>query len=63
MVSSTSLELGVDIGSVDGVVLVHPPGGVVRLLQRVGRGGHEPDRPRRGLRADGECRRIAGRRR
>jgi ATP-dependent Lhr-like helicase len=49
VVSSTSLELGVDIGSVDGVVLVHPPGGVVRFLQRVGRGGHAPGRLRRGL--------------
>lgn len=49
VVSSTSLELGIDIGHVDGVVLVHPPGGVVRLLQRVGRGGHGPGRPRRGL--------------
>jgi ATP-dependent Lhr-like helicase len=49
VVSSTSLELGIDIGTVDGVVLVHPPGDVVRLLQRVGRSGHGPDRPRRGL--------------
>jgi ATP-dependent Lhr-like helicase len=49
LVSSTSLELGIDVGPVDGVVLVHPPGGVVRLLQRVGRGGHAPGRPRRGL--------------
>ncbi|HXG11896.1 MAG TPA: DEAD/DEAH box helicase [Gemmataceae bacterium] len=49
VVSSTSLELGMDLGSVDAVVLVHPPGGVVRLLQRVGRGGHSPGRPRRGL--------------
>lgn len=49
VVSSTSLELGVDVGFVDGVVLVHPPGGVVRLLQRVGRAGHAPGRPRRGL--------------
>jgi len=48
-VSSTSLELGVDIGSVDQVVLVHPPGGVVRLLQRVGRSGHQPRQPRHGL--------------
>jgi ATP-dependent Lhr-like helicase len=49
VVSSTSLELGIDIGPVDGVVLVHPPGNVVRLLQRVGRGGHGPGRIRRGL--------------
>jgi ATP-dependent Lhr-like helicase len=49
VVSSTSLELGIDIGPVDGVVLVHPPGGVARLLQRIGRGGHGPGRPRRGL--------------
>jgi ATP-dependent Lhr-like helicase len=49
VVSSTSLELGIDIGTVDAVVLVHPPGGVVRLLQRVGRSGHGPGRARRGL--------------
>lgn len=49
VVTSTSLELGIDIGSVDGVVFVHPPGGVVRMLQRLGRSGHRPGEPRRGL--------------
>lgn len=48
-VTSTSLELGIDIGSVDGVVFVHPPGSVVRTLQRLGRSGHRPNEPRRGL--------------
>jgi ATP-dependent Lhr-like helicase len=49
VVSSTSLELGIDVGNVDLAVLVHPPGDVVRLLQRVGRAGHTPGAPRRGL--------------
>jgi ATP-dependent Lhr-like helicase len=49
VVSSTSLELGIDIGTVDGVVLVHPPGDEVRLLQRVGRSGHGPGLLKRGL--------------
>lgn len=47
--SSTSLELGMDIGAVGLVVLVHPAGEVVRLLQRVGRSGRGPGAPRRGL--------------
>jgi ATP-dependent Lhr-like helicase len=49
VISSTSLELGIDIGSVDLVVLVHPPGDVIRLLQRIGRSGHGPARVPRGL--------------
>ncbi len=49
VVTSTSLELGIDIGSVDQVVLVHPPGGAARLLQRLGRSGRGPGKPRRGI--------------
>ena len=40
VVTSTSLELGVDIGQADLSVLVGLPGGVSRCLQRVGRAGH-----------------------
>jgi ATP-dependent Lhr-like helicase len=49
VISSTSLELGIDIGAIDLVVLVHPPGDVIRLLQRIGRSGHGPGRVPRGL--------------
>jgi ATP-dependent Lhr-like helicase len=49
VISSTSLELGIDIGTVDLVVLVHPPGDVIRLLQRIGRSGHGPGGVSRGL--------------
>ncbi|MEM2682138.1 MAG: DEAD/DEAH box helicase, partial [Zestosphaera sp.] len=40
VVSSTSLELGIDIGYIDAVVLLSSPKSVTRLLQRVGRSGH-----------------------
>lgn len=40
VVSSTSLELGIDIGFIDLVVLVSSPKSVSRALQRIGRSGH-----------------------
>ena len=39
-VSSTSLELGVDIGSIDNVILLGSPKSVTRAIQRIGRAGH-----------------------
>lgn len=36
--ATTTLELGIDIGDIDGVVLFRPPYSVSSLLQRIGRG-------------------------
>lgn len=44
VVSSTSLELGIDIGTVDETVLVSSPRDATRALQRIGRSGHRIDR-------------------
>ncbi|MBW2992522.1 ATP-dependent helicase [Candidatus Woesearchaeota archaeon] len=41
IVSSTSLELGIDIGFIDLVVLLSSPKSVARALQRCGRSGHK----------------------
>ncbi len=41
VVSSTSLELGIDIGAIDLVVLLGSPKSVSRALQRIGRSGHK----------------------
>jgi ATP-dependent Lhr-like helicase len=41
VVSSTSLELGIDIGYIDLVVQIGSPKSVTRAVQRVGRSGHK----------------------
>ncbi|MFN4262563.1 MAG: DEAD/DEAH box helicase [Thioalkalivibrionaceae bacterium] len=43
LVATSSLELGVDMGAVDLVILVESPGAVSRGLQRAGRAGHGVD--------------------
>jgi ATP-dependent Lhr-like helicase len=49
VVCSTSLELGIDIGSIDIVVMLSTPKGVSRALQRTGRAGHNIHEVSRGL--------------
>lgn len=49
VVCSTSLEMGIDIGSIDTVVMISAPKGVARALQRVGRSGHSMGETSHGL--------------
>jgi len=49
VVCSTSLELGIDIGAVDLVVMVATPKGVSRAIQRIGRSGHSLNRTSHGV--------------
>ncbi len=49
VVCSTSLELGIDIGAVDLVVMLATPKGVSKALQRAGRAGHNIHRVSRGV--------------
>jgi ATP-dependent Lhr-like helicase len=48
VVSSTSLELGIDIGSVDLVCQIGSPKSVAKGLQRIGRSGHSIGRTPKG---------------
>ena len=49
VVCSTSLEMGIDIGAVDLVVMVATPKGVSRAIQRIGRSGHSLNRNSHGV--------------
>src|SRR5438105_3372727 len=49
VVCSTSLELGIDIGAVDLVVMVATPKGVSRAIQRIGRSGHSLNKSSHGI--------------
>jgi ATP-dependent Lhr-like helicase len=47
VVSTSSLDLGVDFLPVERVLQIGSPKGVARLMQRAGRSGHAPGRPSR----------------
>ncbi|KAA0018430.1 MAG: ATP-dependent helicase [Thermoplasmata archaeon] len=49
VVSSTSLELGIDIGHIDVVVQIGSPKSVSRCVQRIGRSGHSLEDTAKGI--------------
>jgi ATP-dependent helicase Lhr and Lhr-like helicase len=49
LVATSSLELGIDMGSIDLVVQIEAPPSVASGMQRIGRAGHQLDAPSRGV--------------
>jgi ATP-dependent helicase Lhr and Lhr-like helicase len=60
VVTSTSLELGVDIGTADLTVQIGLPGGVAHCLQRIGRSGHRVGAAPRGVIVAASASEVAG---
>ena len=48
IVATSSLEMGIDIGALDEVVLIQSPFSVSSAVQRIGRAGHQVGRPSKG---------------
>ena len=49
IVATNSLELGIDIGELDAVILVQSPSSIASTLQRLGRAGHQVHATSRGV--------------
>ncbi len=49
VVCSSSLEMGVDIGAIDLVIMISAPKGISRALQRIGRSGHSVNATSHGI--------------
>jgi ATP-dependent Lhr-like helicase len=49
IVATSSLELGIDIGDLDMVILVQSPSSIASALQRLGRAGHQVQATSRGV--------------